>query len=135
MWLTSKLIVNSTINEWKLSDENIWNQISQELYKNLRNNRTMFFILNRNSFQINNSYWAKKLKSKYVYNTNCFIPKWNDDYLELYFLEIKNKIDNIRIHKKNINDINDIIEYRNNHFNTNEDEEKINKYNKYFEIK
>lgn len=106
----------------------------QELYKNLRNNRTMFFILDGSSFQFNNSYWAKKIRSKYVYNTNCFIPKWNDD-LALYFLEIKNKIDNIRIHKKNINDIKDIIEYRYNHFNTNEDKEKINKYNEYFEIK
>lgn len=79
-----RLIVNSTINDWKLYNTNIWNQISEKLYKNLSKSRTMFFILDRNSFQFNSSYWTKKIRSKYVYNTNCFIPKWND-YLELYF--------------------------------------------------
>lgn len=129
-----KLNIYSTMNIWKLSNVNVWNKISEKLYENFKNCKTMFFILNRKCFQLNSNYWYKKIKSKYIYNTDAFIPEWHND-LEEFMFSILNKTNDIRCNGVNINNINLINKYKLNHFDINNDKEKIKKYDEYFKEK
>lgn len=128
-----RLTIKKEPSNWRLTNSCIWSKIQMNLYNNLKNNNTMFFIIDRKSFQINNNYWVKKLNSNYVYNTIGFIPEWNENF-QKYICEIVKKIDDIRIKGINSNKKEHLIKYMENHFDIKSDKEKIAKYKKYFNM-
>lgn len=128
-----QLMIDNTINKWKLLSEKVWEKIKFKLFENLFNNRVMFFILNRKIFQKNNNYWKKQLRSNHIYTTDAFIPEYNSK-LDLFFNTIMYDIENIRINEKfNIKKMY-IDEYKKNHFKNNE-LKKIKRFEFYFKNK
>lgn len=109
--LFSQMIIDSTSGIWRLQNNEIIRKIFDKLNKNLISNKTMFFILNRNIFQKNSSYWRNKLESKYIYTTNAFIPQYCNDP-QIYLENILNDMDNIRIYNKFNNKEQSISKYR-----------------------
>lgn len=128
-----RLIVDSTVGLWKLKDKNIWEKISFFLTDSFRKNRTMFFILDRMSFQDNNKYWRKKLKSKYVYNTNAFIPEWSENFDE-FSSNVLDYINEIRINNNNKTKKEYLINYIDKHFDKQKDKKKIVEFKRYFNL-
>lgn len=122
-----RMIIKETSAIWKLNDDQIFLKIKNKLWENLSKNKTMFFILNRKQFQKNNNYWSKKLKSKYVYTTNAFIPKFNWNIKE-FLKNIYENVENIRRNSIFNNNKEDIEKYKNVHFlNLNDKNNKCKK--------
>ena len=115
-----QLIMKETSNKWKLNDKKIFKEISSKFWENIFENKTMFFILNRKTFQNNSKYISKKLESKYVYCTHAFLPEFNE-YIDHFFIELINITNDIRVNNK-FNNKKELIEiYKKNHFNNIED--------------
>ncbi|MGL5519965.1 MAG: hypothetical protein ACRDBR_00840 [Metamycoplasmataceae bacterium] len=131
-----QMIIKETSNEWKL-EKKIFKTIWNKLYFNFSIHGTMFFILNRNRFQTSGEYFQKKLKSKFIYQTDAFIPEFNND-INIFFNNIINITNDIRVNKKFNNNFNHIKNYEKEHFinfNDKNIESKKIFFKKYFKDK
>lgn len=134
-----QLLHESTFLEWRLNNEKVWKKIQIKLWENLRNNKSMFFVIDRNSFRKNSNYFKKKYGYDFVYNSNAFIPEYPNiskiDFLNTneYVQIVKNIFNNFWTNQEIKMNSSLIENYKNEHFKTDKNDEKISRYNKYFE--